>query len=204
MSAAKEASDRIGHKSGGPRTAAGKARTRGNALKHGLASTYKHDVLLFQQTKRLAHAICSGDDNELLFEQAMLIAENELALRRINAQQLNAIERLRDPLATPLSKGDTRRKTLRRVQKQRDLAYSEFSQLKNKLIKEGKDVTSFMNARMTSANKIWKYEHLKDRDEFEAMQEAIGDLERLQRYERRAWSRRNRAIREFMALKATQ
>ena len=60
-----------------------------------------------------------------------------------------------------------------------------------------------MRARKTKANANWKYDPLKDRDEYEAMREAIGDLERLRRYERRAWSRRNRAIRGFIAIKAT-
>ena len=33
-----------------------------------------------------------------------------------------------------------------------------------------------------------------DRDEFEVMRKGIEDIERIRRYERRAWSRRNRAI----------
>ena len=40
-----------------------------------------------------------------------------------------------------------------------------------------------------------------ERDEHEALCEGIGDLVRLLRYERRAWSRRKRAIRAFMAIK---
>ena len=45
--------------------------------------------------------------------------------------------------------------------------------------------------------------HLKEqeRDEFEALEEAIPDLKRLERYERRAWSQQKRAIREFMNTK---
>src|SRR5262249_27141449 len=40
-----------------------------------------------------------------------------------------------------------------------------------------------------------------ERDEHEALREGIGDLVRLLRYERRAWSRRKRAVRAFMAIK---
>jgi hypothetical protein len=36
------------------------------------------------------------------------------------------------------------------------------------------------------------------RDELDAMRDALPDLDRLVRYERRAWSRRKRAIRNFM------
>jgi hypothetical protein len=38
----------------------------------------------------------------------------------------------------------------------------------------------------------------QERDEYEAIEEAISDLVRLVRYERRAWSRQKRAICEFM------
>lgn len=191
--------------SGGPRTAEGRARTRCNALKHGLAASYKHDSLLLQQTRQTARAICSGENDELLFEQAMLIAEYDQLCRRILAQRMIIIERLRDPLTTPMIKDDEKRrlKTLELIQKQRDLAHSEFSQLKTKLEKQGEELTSFARARPTKANANWKYKPLKERDEYEAMREAIGDLERLRRYERRAWSRRNRAIRDFIAIKAT-
>jgi hypothetical protein len=43
----------------------------------------------------------------------------------------------------------------------------------------------------------------QERDEYEALEAAILDLIRLGRYERRAWSRQKRAIREFMAIKMT-
>ena len=41
----------------------------------------------------------------------------------------------------------------------------------------------------------------QDRDEFEALEQAAVDLIRLDRYERRAWSRQKCAIRAFMNLK---
>ncbi len=40
-----------------------------------------------------------------------------------------------------------------------------------------------------------------ERDEYQAIEEAISDLIRLVRYERRAWSRQKEAIREFMEVK---
>jgi hypothetical protein len=43
---------------------------------------------------------------------------------------------------------------------------------------------------------------IESRDELDAMRHAMPDLERLARYERRAWSARNRAIRKFMEIKA--
>jgi hypothetical protein len=41
-------------------------------------------------------------------------------------------------------------------------------------------------------------------DEFEALEEAIPDLIRLDRYERRAWSQQQHAIREFLNIKMMQ
>jgi hypothetical protein len=41
-----------------------------------------------------------------------------------------------------------------------------------------------------------------ERDEHEALRAAVPDLVRLDRYERRAWSRQKRAIRDFMQVKA--
>jgi hypothetical protein len=44
-------------------------------------------------------------------------------------------------------------------------------------------------------------QQIKERDEFEAFEQAAVDLVRLDRYERRAWSRPKLAIRAFMNLK---
>jgi hypothetical protein len=41
----------------------------------------------------------------------------------------------------------------------------------------------------------------KERDEYDALEEAVPDLTRLERYERRAWSWQRRAIHEFLNLK---
>jgi hypothetical protein len=44
-------------------------------------------------------------------------------------------------------------------------------------------------------------EEIEGRDEHQALEAAIPDLKRLVRYERRAWSRQKRALREFMRIK---
>jgi hypothetical protein len=43
---------------------------------------------------------------------------------------------------------------------------------------------------------------IKSRDEFDALRLAMPDLDRLARYERRAWSRQKRAFREFIEIKS--
>ena len=44
-------------------------------------------------------------------------------------------------------------------------------------------------------------ERIDERDQFAALEEAAPDLIRLDRYERRAWSRQMRAFRDFMNMK---
>ncbi len=44
----------------------------------------------------------------------------------------------------------------------------------------------------------------QERDQYEALEEGIPDLLRLERYERRAWARQKRAMREFLNLKFTE
>jgi hypothetical protein len=192
----------VAHTKSGPRTAEGKARSSRNALKHGLAACYKHDPLLLRQIEQMAQALCGNSNSELLREQALLIAEYDQVLRRVLALRITMIERLRDPLTTPISGDNTNLAKVKLIRKQRDLAHNEFSQLKSKLISQGEKVVSVMNARRTRADANWKYERLKDRDEFQTMRAAIDDLERLRRYERRALSRRSRAIREFIAIQS--
>jgi hypothetical protein len=41
-----------------------------------------------------------------------------------------------------------------------------------------------------------------EREEFDAMRAAMADLERLERYRRRAWSRRRRAFQRFMEIES--
>jgi hypothetical protein len=56
--------------------------------------------------ERFAIALCGRTDDHALFQQALIIAENELVLRTINQQQLAVIERLRDPSVPAFSQRD--------------------------------------------------------------------------------------------------
>ena len=93
-------------KSSGPRTPASKAIASRNALRHGLAAlVHKHPVLS-AEIEGLAEALCDGDDDPTLFAQVLIIGRNALVLRTISAQQIGVIERLADPSAIALAKGD--------------------------------------------------------------------------------------------------
>jgi hypothetical protein len=138
------ANRRNGRRSRGPRTATGKSRASRNALRYGLAAITHRNPAQSPLIERIARAICADDQNPLLLEHALTIAENEIVLIRVRAERVAAIERRYAITPKP-------------------------SEL---------------------------------RDELDAMHHAMPALERLARYERQAWSRRKRAVRNFMEIKS--
>jgi hypothetical protein len=193
----KAASNRInGRKGRGPRTAAGKARAGRNAVRHGLdAFGHLANPALFETIAQMAKAICGGDTNPSLFEQALVIAENEMWLGCITAESIARIERLQDATAIALVKGDN----------SLAIAQARFDELKRVdcsfRILSGEPLTEKEIDEMPIP--AWEPPGPKERDEYEAMREAARDLDRLRRYERRAWSRRRRAMRAFITIKMT-
>ena len=61
-----------------------------------------------------------------------------------------------------------------------------------------------IQAQQLAAFERQNYEEPEERDEHEALRKAAAALIKLERYERRAWSRQKRAIREFLAVKSAQ
>jgi hypothetical protein len=200
-----EASRSNGRKSRGPRTAAGKSCASHNALRHGLAAfTYKPAA--FAEVERIAKAICNGDTNPLLFEQALVIAENEMVRRCVRVEAIALIERLRDITARPLSKRDNSLTRAKARFGQAKLRYRQLVQAKTKKITTttGKEKNSLQEqeseAAQSQATRMQR--PIRSRDEFDALRLAMPDLDRLARYERRAWSRQKRAFHEFMEIKS--
>lgn len=202
-----EANRRNGRKSRGPRTAAGKLRSSRNALRHGLAAISRHNPECLPEIERIANALCKGDTDPLLFEQALIFAENDYILRCVRSEGLAAIERMRDPTATPFTKP---REALARAKarfRQAKRAYEQLLAAKAKNAatnsKDRHPAPSPTNNMVTSndlSEPVREPKPLAMRDEFDAMRLALPDLRRLERYERRAWSRRKRAIRDFIEI----
>jgi hypothetical protein len=101
-------------------------------------------------TETVARAICGNDADPQLFARAIAIAENEIVLQAIRAQQIASFERFQGPYVMPFGKRGNARK------------------------------------------------QIEERDEYAALEAAIVDLIRLDRYQRRAWSRQKKAIRELL------
>jgi len=145
-------------KSTGPRTSVGKARAGRNALRHGLESANFGDSGASEKVARIAKAICNGDIHPLRYEQAIVIAECQVLVARVQAARLAAIERKR--------------------------------------VEEGREAAPPFEATREANESAPEV-----RDEVECLCLALPDLLRLERYERRALSRRRRAIRTLKKLR---
>jgi hypothetical protein len=199
-----EASRNNGRKSRGPRTAAGKSCASHNALRHGLAAL-THKPAAFAEVERIAKAICNGDTNPLLFDQALVIAENEMVRRCVRGEAIAMIERLRDITVNPLSRDNSLTRAKVRFRRGK-LRYKQLVQAKAKTIATttGGEKNSLQEQESDAAQSqpTRMQKPIKSRDEFDALRLAMPDLDRLARYERRAWSRQKRAFREFIEIKS--
>lgn len=220
---------RNGRKRGGPRSAAGKSRASRNALRHGLAAVIHRPPVPAGDVERLARAICGDDADEQLFAAALVIAENQLLRRAIKAQQIAVIERLRDRTAIALAKGDNsldlgrgrflaawllNREIERRVPKllanYQGQPLDAAPNLADQVL-AGDLIPIRLKALLEETESAEEYERAgevaeqclkrQQRGDAEALEEAIPDLKRLDRYERRAWAQHKRAIRAFMNIK---
>lgn len=83
------ANRRNGQRGRGPRTAAGKATSSRNALRHGLAANLLDEPAIWGKVEALARAIAGDGANIAGMNQARIIAEAQLDLVRIRRAKLN-------------------------------------------------------------------------------------------------------------------
>jgi hypothetical protein len=208
-SAKKVAANRAnGRKSRGPHTSAGKARASRNARRHGLAAfSVSQDPAMAEEVKPMVDALCDGENDPLLRQQAAMIAENQLWLAYVRAEKVALVERLRDPTAyslandTCLARGKARARLF-------DIAAPQLDRILELIEKtEAAGGDPERDSIPPELEAAWPPPWLKmipegtERDEHEALCEGLCDLERLLRYERRAWSQRKKAVRGFIAIK---
>jgi hypothetical protein len=213
-------------KSTGPRTAAGKSDASRSAPQHGLAAITHRQPAPSIEIEEFARALSGDDTDPAQFAKAVKIAENEMALRAIRAQQVAIIERLRDPYLVPFAKKDNSLRLALGRCMEGWLADWEIAARLPKLLEKYKDQLlpplehdnrprdigdlyaileepDYIDEE-TSAQarkRIKQRELVERRCEYVALRAAIDDITRLERYLRRAWSRQKQAIREFIALR---
>jgi hypothetical protein len=195
-------------KSTGPRTRRGKSRARINAVRHGLAAVNFGDSGISDQVQRLAKAICNDESDPFRYEQAVIIAESQILLTRVRAARVAAVERIRKPRNAVVE---------RRLipgfatdEERRDIV----EHFANGDLRKVTKLINRMTAALRAATKkvaaglpIWdappetcdptKLEGQNVRDDLECLIRVLPELRNLERYERRAISRRKRAIRRF-------
>lgn len=161
----------------GPRSAAGKLRSARNARRHGLSVPVWSDRELSADAANLALEIAGLDAAPDLQPLARVIAESQIDLKRVRQARHHAIASgLDNPLLLPLS------------------ALGAWEQVRASI-----RILQLMEKRLPVP---WKLKHLIEQPEGAkklalAISYAAQVLSTLDRYERRALSRRNRAIRAF-------
>ena len=94
-SAAKIAANRRNaQRSTGPRTSLAKARVRRNALRHGLAACVVGDPTEATEVDRVAAAICGPQAEPLEREQALIVAEAQVILKRVRRARAQLMEQM--------------------------------------------------------------------------------------------------------------
>lgn len=89
--AKRAANRRNAQRSTGPRSAAGKARTRHNAYRHGLATPLRHDVALTAMLEPLANEFAHGSLERIVREAARAAAVAQLEMVRAQKAKLQLV-----------------------------------------------------------------------------------------------------------------
>jgi hypothetical protein len=196
--------------SSGPRTADGKSKASGNSRKHGWAALERRHPAASPEIEHLAQALC-GDAQPALLAQARIIAENLLMQRAIRLQKLRTIEAL---LAEArMSDDEFFQRTLDRLLA---AVFAKFKEYLPPLVSlrqlySSEDIAARIEEYFDGEDLIALRRFVKrfrdkqprkprERDECQAMELAAHELDKLERYETRAWSRQMRAIRTFIEL----
>lgn len=209
------ANRRNARKCTGPRTKGGKARVSRNGLRHGLASVAFDTGSHPQKVERIARLIAGTAGDGMRYEQAIIIAECALLLARIRLFRAQAIERFRARPRSPFHPGSplpqevdgiARHWGLGNVAEVRDIItrLSKATVAGTRELKASvKELRRGNLSRLIAFGARFEQGAAAPRADAECFMLALSEIRALERYERRALSRRRRALRIFDALSAT-
>ncbi len=169
------ANRRNARKSTGPRSGAGKNRSSRNAYRYGLTLSITSSAAYAKQLDRLVREIAGNTEDPILLERARAIAQAELELARVRRVKVALIER-----ASAFGELDPPQ------------AFSSVTQIIRLLnaIERGVEPLPFPEPVDSSATMPSQE---PDRSA-EAIRRVLPELRKLDRYERRAAARRDRAV----------
>ena len=171
------ANRRNAQKSTGPRTRMGKQRASGNAYRHGLSSRRTTIQLQAEEVERLAQHIAGDSKSLMVLEWARTVAEAQLELARVRHMRAAIIDHIaqpgRLPKLHPFSSLPDLRRLGRWVRRPEMSHADQGSKCAANVPPNESDQTS------------------------EAIRHLLPQLKILDRYERRAWSRRENGLRSI-------
>ena len=162
------ANRRNARKSTGPRSGAGRKRASRNAYRHGLTLSISSTAAFAKQLDRLARKIAGDTEDEIVLERARAVAQAELELARARRAKIALIER-----ASAFGELDPPQLTATRI-------IRRLNALRGR---ETKPIDG--SAAMPSQ---------EPERSAEAVRRVLPELRKLDRYERRAASQRDRAV----------
>jgi hypothetical protein len=178
------ANRRNARNSTGPRSNAAKKRTRRNAYRHGLASSLPSSAAIAKRLDELARKLAGNSKNKIILEHARTAAQAELDLARVRQVRIALIQRVSalGALNTPGVSGSS-------AEEMRYLM-SILSGKTPPVLPERIDPSATMPPQEPERTA-------------EAVRRTLPELMKLNRYEFRAVSRRNRAIRDIIRIRAS-
>jgi hypothetical protein len=199
-------------KSTGPRTRHGKATVSRNALRHGLRSVTFDPGHRPEKIERIARLIAGNASVGVRYEQAIIVAESSLLISRIRSFRVKAIERFRERLSSPFFPGSplpqeidglVRRSALGNKRAEREIVgrWVKATEAGVKALKASvKELCRGNVSPLIAFSDSFEHGAPTPRTDAECVLLALSELRALERHERRALSRRRRAIRIFDAL----
>jgi hypothetical protein len=204
MSSAKKiAANQInGRKSRGPRSKEGKAAASRNAFRHGLSTISYRNPAFAPEIEERAKALCEGETNPDLFHHALRVAEYDLILRQVRRERVALIERCRDGTVVAHSERNNGLALAKRRWLITELAFAELKRMGATFDGDVIIPEHFFKEEDDDEPRVYAplVPPIRDRTHVEAFLEAMPDLKKLDRYERRALSARNRAMRDFLGM----
>jgi hypothetical protein len=173
------ANRRNASKSAGPRSQAGKSRASRNAYRHGLSRSISTNTAFAKQVETLAQEMAGDSDDGSVLDCARAVAEAELDLERIRQTKVALIERVR------AFGGLERPEICRSVTQIARFLKARGIFIPPKVIDPLATIPSEEPARTA-----------------DAMRRVLPELLKLDRYERRAFARREGALRRLSRAKS--